>query len=66
MNNKELLKKAIEAGFDYEKCARVRDSNGREAVQMPKDLESLSRLEESVPSLMNVDNSSFHYWMVRA
>ncbi len=66
MNNRELLQKAIEAGFDFEQCARVTASDGKEAVQIPRDLESLGRLEESTPSLESADNSLFHYWVVRA
>ena len=66
MKNKELLQKAIDAGFDSERCARVKDKDGEEAVQIPRNTDALSRLEASTPSLASVDNSLFHYWMIRA
>ncbi len=67
MDNKELLKKAVEAEFDSNQCARVTASDSKEAVQLPRDIEALTRLEKTVPTLESIDNEfAFHYWLVRA
>ena len=66
MNNKELIQKAIEAGFDAHFCARITARDGEEAVQLPKDIDALGRLEQSVKTLKGTGDEFFHYWLVRA
>jgi hypothetical protein len=64
MNNKELVSKAIEAGFCEQKISRVPHYSG-EAVSLPKNMDALKRLEKAVPSLKSVADT-FHYWLVRS
>jgi hypothetical protein len=64
MNNKELVSKAIEAGFCSQKVSRVPHSSG-ESVALPKNIDALKKLEEAVPSLKSVADT-FHYWLVRS
>lgn len=67
MSNKELIQKAILAGFDANFCARITARDGEEAVQLPKDTDVLGRLEQSVSTLKSVGGDEFfHYWLVRA
>ena len=66
MSNKELIQKAILAGFDANFCARITASDGKEAVQLPKDTDALDRLEQSVSTLKSAGDEFFHYWLVRA
>ena len=67
MNNKELLKEAVKAGFDSNQCSRVTAGDGLEAVQLPRNTEALTKLEIAVPTLKSVDNEfAFHFWLVRA
>lgn len=65
MKNKKLIKMAVLAGFEEEKCARINDENGEEAVQLPRDIQALERLELLVPTLKSVKTNEFHYWLVR-
>ena len=66
MNNKELLKAAVKAGFNQGSIVTAID--GLDAVKLSADnIEARTNLEKSVPTLESVDNEwAFHYWLVRA
>lgn len=62
MNAKELAAKAVEAGFDPEKISIISD----EVIEVPRDIQLLENLENSVPNLREVSGtSSFHYWHLK-
>lgn len=65
MTNQDLLQKAIDAGFDFENSGFTTASDGGEAVLLPRDIESLERLEQEIPALESVENR-FHNYVVRA
>lgn len=65
MENKVLLEVARNVGFSTEESGFTTAHDGEDAVLLPKDVESLERLEEIVPTLRSVE-IRFHNFVVRA
>ncbi len=65
MTNQGLLQKAIEAGFSFEDSGFTIAADGKDAVLLPRDIESLKRLEQEISTLKSVEDR-FHNFVLRA